>query len=165
MLVVDFVWHRTGRPAPDHTLILANGKRRHRAAVIAWLGNAIADGTQGPDLSAIPSIALGQGEVLRDGAAAQYGSDAVADVINFELKNARSGGSMECRSGQYFDENDGTPATFTNRFDSESGCHARQRSPPTAKSAPKQAFRGKTPEGIAHACRLHLESILGTLPT
>ncbi|MYH27833.1 MAG: TonB-dependent receptor [Acidobacteria bacterium] len=97
--------------APDHTLILVNGKRRHRAAVIAWLGNGVADGAQGPDLSSIPSIALRQVEVLRDGAAAQYGSDAIAGVINFELKNARSGGSMELRSGQYFDQNDGTPAT------------------------------------------------------
>ena len=97
--------------APDHTLILVNGKRRHRAAVIAWLGNGIADGAQGPDLSAIPSIALRQVEVLRDGAAAQYGSDAIAGVINFELKNARSGGSMEFRTGQFFDENDGNPAT------------------------------------------------------
>ena len=97
--------------APDHTLILVNGKRRHRAAVIAWLGNGIADGAQGPDLSAIPSIALRQVEVLRDGAAAQYGSDAIAGVINFELKNARSGGSMEFRTGRYFDGNDGDPAT------------------------------------------------------
>ena len=97
--------------APDHTLILVNGKRRHRAAVIAWLGNGIADGAQGPDLSAIPSIALRQVEVLRDGAAAQYGSDAIAGVINLELKNARSGGSMEFRTGQFYDENDGDPAT------------------------------------------------------
>ena len=95
--------------APDHTLILVNGKRRHRAAVIAWLGNGIADGAQGPDLSAIPSIALRQVEVLRDGAAAQYGSDAIAGVMNFELKNARSGGSMEFRTGRYFDANDGRP--------------------------------------------------------
>ena len=97
--------------APDHTLILVNGKRRHRAAVIAWLGNGIADGAQGPDLSTIPAIALRQVEVLRDGAAAQYGSDAIAGVINFELKNARSGGSVEFRTGQYFDENDGDPGT------------------------------------------------------
>ena len=62
--------------APDHTLVLVNGKRRHRAAVIAWLGNGVADGAQGPDLSIIPAIALRQAEVLRDGAAAQYGSDA-----------------------------------------------------------------------------------------
>ena len=97
--------------APDHTLILVNGKRRHRAAVIAWLGNGVADGAQGPDLSAIPSIALRQVEVLRDGAAAQYGSDAIAGVINFELKNAREGGSIEFRTGQFYTENDGDPAT------------------------------------------------------
>ena len=97
--------------APDHTLVLVNGKRRHRAAVIAWLGNGIADGSQGPDLSAIPSIALRQVEVLRDGAAAQYGSDAIAGVINFELKNAREGGSLEFRTGQFYTENDGDPST------------------------------------------------------
>jgi iron complex outermembrane receptor protein len=62
--------------APDHTLVLINGKRRHRAAVIYWLGNGVANGAQGPDISMIPSIALKQVEVLRDGAAAQYGSDA-----------------------------------------------------------------------------------------
>ncbi len=54
--------------APDHTLILVNGKRRHRAAVITWLGNGIADGSQGPDISIIPSIAIRQAEVLRGGA-------------------------------------------------------------------------------------------------
>ena len=97
--------------APDHTLILVNGKRRHRAAVIAWLGNGVADGAQGPDLSVIPAIALRQAEVLRDGAAAQYGSDAIAGVMNFELKNARSGGSFEIRSGRHYDENDGDPST------------------------------------------------------
>ena len=97
--------------APDHTLILVNGKRRHRAAVIAWLGNGIADGAQGPDLSSIPSIALRQVEVLRDGAAAQYGSDAIAGVINFELKNAREGGSLEFRTGRFYAENDGDPST------------------------------------------------------
>ena len=97
--------------APDHTLILVNGKRRHRAAVIAWLGNGIADGAQGPDLSVIPSIALRQVEVLRDGAAAQYGSDAIAGVMNFELKNNRSGGNLEYRTGRFSDENAGDPST------------------------------------------------------
>ena len=97
--------------APDHTLILVNGKRRHRAAVITWLGNGIADGAQGPDLSVIPSIAIRQAEVLRDGAAAQYGSDAIAGVINFQLKDARSGGSMEFRTGRYVDANTGDTRT------------------------------------------------------
>ncbi len=92
--------------APDHTLVLINGKRRHRAAVIYWLGNGVADGAQGPDISAIPSIALRQVEVLRDGASAQYGSDAIAGVMNFMLKDDRQGGSVEVRSGTY-SEGDG----------------------------------------------------------
>ncbi len=89
--------------APDHTLVLVNGKRRHRAAVIYWLGNGVADGAQGPDISAIPSIALRQAEVLRDGASAQYGSDAIAGVMNFLLKDDSSGGSVEVRSGSFQD--------------------------------------------------------------
>ena len=97
--------------APDHTLILVNGKRRHRAAVITWLGNGIADGSQGPDISIIPSIALRQAEVLRDGAAAQYGSDAIAGVMNFQLKDDPSGGSVEFRTGRFLDENSGETDT------------------------------------------------------
>ncbi len=87
--------------APDHTLVLVNGKRRHRAAVITWLGAGLADGSQGPDIAAIPSLALQGVEVLRDGAAAQYGSDAIAGVINFNLKNSNSEGSAEIKYGQY----------------------------------------------------------------
>ena len=97
--------------APDHTLILVNGKRRHRAAVITWLGNGIADGSQGPDLSVVPSIAVRQAEVLRDGAAAQYGSDAIAGVMNFQLKDASSGGSLEFRTGAFRDANPGDTST------------------------------------------------------
>ena len=97
--------------APDHTLVLVNGKRRHRSAVITWLGNGIADGSQGPDISIIPSIAIRQVEVLRDGAAAQYGSDAIAGVMNFQLKDDPSGGSLEVQSGGFFDANSGNPAT------------------------------------------------------
>jgi iron complex outermembrane receptor protein len=92
--------------APDHTLVLINGKRRHRAAVIYWLGNGVADGAQGPDISAIPSIALKQVEVLRDGAAAQYGSDAIAGVMNFILKDDAEGVSLEAKVGEY-SEGDG----------------------------------------------------------
>ena len=87
--------------APDHTLVLVNGKRRHRGAVIAWQGNGVADGAQGADISTIPAIALRQIEVLRDGAAAQYGSDAIAGVLNFLLRDDRSGGSVELRSGTH----------------------------------------------------------------
>lgn len=88
---------------PDQTLVLVNGKRRHRAAVIAFLGGGISDGAQGPDISVIPAIALRQVEVLRDGAAAQYGSDAIAGVMNFQLKNASEGGSLEAKWGEYYD--------------------------------------------------------------
>ena len=87
--------------APDHTLLLVNGKRRHRASVIAWLGNGLSDGAQGADLSPIPSIALKQVEVLRDGASAQYGSDAIAGVMNLQLKDNYEGGSFEIKPGIY----------------------------------------------------------------
>jgi iron complex outermembrane recepter protein len=92
--------------APDHTLLLINGKRRHRAAVINWLGNGVANGSQGPDIATIPAIALKQVEVLRDGAAAQYGSDAIAGVLNFILKDDSEGGTVEVKYGQ-FQEGDG----------------------------------------------------------
>ncbi len=84
---------------PDHTLVLINGKRRHRAAVIHWLGNGVADGAQGPDVSPIPALALKRVEMLRDGASAQYGSDAIAGVLNFELNDSYEGGSLFVRTG------------------------------------------------------------------
>ncbi|KGJ89362.1 TonB-dependent receptor plug domain-containing protein [Thalassotalea sp. ND16A] len=90
----------------DSTLILVNGKRRHRASVIAFQGGGVNDGAQGPDISVIPSVALKQVEVLRDGAAAQYGSDAIAGVMNFVLKDDRDGGSMSVKYGEY-SEGDG----------------------------------------------------------
>ena len=86
--------------AHDHTLVLVNGKRRHRSSVIAWFAG-VTDGAQGPDISTIPTIALRQVEVLRDGASAQYGSDAIAGVMNFLLKDSRSGGSLEFNTGTY----------------------------------------------------------------
>jgi iron complex outermembrane receptor protein len=97
--------------APDHTLMLVNGKRRHRASVITWLGNGISNGSQGPDAAAIPALALKRIEVLRDGASAQYGSDAIAGVMNFVLSDAREGGSVEVRYGEY-KEGDGEQVTI-----------------------------------------------------
>lgn len=91
----------------DSTLVLLNGKRRHRSSVISFLGGGINDGAQGPDLSVIPGIAMKQVEVLRDGAAAQYGSDAIAGVINFVLKDAAEGGTVEVKRGEYY-AGDGT---------------------------------------------------------
>jgi len=97
--------------APDHTLLLVNGKRRHRAAVITWLGNGVSNGSQGPDTAAIPALALKNVEVLRDGAAAQYGSDAIAGVMNFVLNDANEGLILEAKVGQ-FSEGDGTAVTL-----------------------------------------------------
>ena len=97
--------------APDATLVLVNGKRRHRAAVIALLGAGISGGSQGPDLSAIPAIALDRLEVLRDGASAQYGSDAIAGVMNFVLKSDSDGSMFDVKLGSHF-EGDGNAVTF-----------------------------------------------------
>ena len=92
--------------SPDSTLVLVNGKRRHRAAVITFLGGGIADGSHGPDISVIPAIALKQVEVLRDGASSQYGSDAIAGVMNFVLKDAPDGATITGEWGQTY-EGDG----------------------------------------------------------
>ena len=96
---------------PDSTLVLINGKRRHRASVITFLGGGVSDGSQGPDLASIPYIALQRVEVLRDGASAQYGSDAIAGVLNFVLKDDAQGGRVETRWGQYY-EDDGASWTI-----------------------------------------------------
>ncbi len=100
---------------PDSTLILINGKRRHRGSVLTFLGGGISDGAHAPDLAVIPAIALKRVEVLRDGAAAQYGSDAVAGVMNFELKDAPDSGTAETRWGQYY-AGDGDTASIAANF-------------------------------------------------
>ncbi len=93
--------------SPDHVLVLMNGKRRHRGANIATFSGGNTDGAQGPDISAIPAIALKQIQVLRDGAAAQYGSDAIAGVINFILDDSAEGGRVEAKYADTYD-GDGT---------------------------------------------------------
>ncbi|WP_282294906.1 TonB-dependent receptor [Stenotrophomonas sp. PS02289] len=97
---------------PDNTLLLVNGKRFHRSAVITFLGHGLSDGAQGPDLSVFPSLALEQVDVLRDGAAAQYGSDAIAGVLNFGLKKLREGGTAEVFTGKYY-EGDGLTTQYS----------------------------------------------------
>ena len=94
---------------PDQTLVLINGKRRHKSALI-HVNTSVGRGAAGTDINAIPSSAIRQVDVLRDGASALYGSDAIAGVLNFELKNADSGGTVTASLGQTF-ESDGT--TFT----------------------------------------------------
>ena len=101
--------------AADHTLVLVNGKRRHRSSVILWAAGGISDGAQGPDTSVFPTAALKTVSVLRDGAASQYGSDALAGVINFELKDASEGGSISVKAGQY-GEGDGAQQYVSGNF-------------------------------------------------
>ncbi len=91
-----------GLPADD-TLVLVNGKRRHRSAAVQF-GR---QGTHFPDIAQVPPIALRQVEVLRDGASAQYGSDAIAGVINFILKDSREGISFETKTGYLTETGDG----------------------------------------------------------
>ena len=96
----------------DATLILMNGKRRHRGSVITWLGGGISDGAHAPDVASIPAIAVDRVEVLRDGASAQYGSDAIAGVINFALRDDSEGGTLEARWGRNY-EGDGAAFTLS----------------------------------------------------
>jgi len=95
--------------SPDQVLVLVNGKRRHTSAVINVNGTS-GRGSAPVDLNAIPLAAIDHVEVLRDGAAAQYGSDAIAGVINIILKKGAEGGDAEVTYGQY-DEGDGTQTT------------------------------------------------------
>ncbi len=86
---------------PDSMLVLVNGKRRHRSSVIT-VSSATAPGSHGPDLAAIPGIAVERIEVLRDAASAQYGSDAVAGVLNFVLKQRPDARVAETRWGRTY---------------------------------------------------------------
>ena len=85
----------------DNIIVLFNGKRRHRSSSIALKGSALNHGSQGPDLNMIPSIAVKQVEILRDGASAQYGADAVAGVINMQLRDSAHGVLVKVQGGQY----------------------------------------------------------------
>jgi len=87
----------------DQTLILVDGKRRHRSALVQFFAPAAGNGAHAPDVGMIPSIALKRVEVLRDGAASQYGSDAIAGVINFVTKDASDGGAVELQYGQHYE--------------------------------------------------------------
>ena len=90
---------------PDQTLVLVNGKRRHKSALL-HVNTSVGRGTAGTDFNAIPSSAIERIEVLRDGAAAQYGSDAIAGVINIVLKDDVDTGDADIYWGQTY-EGDG----------------------------------------------------------
>jgi iron complex outermembrane recepter protein len=90
---------------PDQVLVLVNGKRRHQQALLN-VQQTIARGSAGYDINAIPASAIDHIEVLRDGAAAQYGSDAIAGVINIILKNQTGATDLNLDLGQTY-EGDG----------------------------------------------------------
>lgn len=87
--------------SPDQTLVLVNGKRRHQSSLLN-LNGSVGRGSTGADLNTIPTSAIQRVEILRDGAAAQYGSDAIAGVINIILKNAKEGGSVVANAGTHY---------------------------------------------------------------
>ena len=89
--------------APDQALVLIDGKRRHRSALVQFFAPAAGNGAHGVDIGMIPSIALKRVEVLRDGASSQYGSDAIAGVMNFVTKNASEGGEYQVQYGQHYE--------------------------------------------------------------
>ena len=90
--------------APDQTLVMINGKRRHRAALVAEFTPGAGKGAHGPNIGMIPSIAIKNVEILRDGAAAQYGADAIAGVVNFQMKDAAEGGALRVQYGEFYQD-------------------------------------------------------------
>ncbi|KFN43495.1 TonB-dependent receptor plug domain-containing protein [Arenimonas oryziterrae] len=102
----DLIWPASLRGmGPDQVLVLVNGKRRHQQALVN-VQQSIGRGSAGTDINSIPVTAIERIEVLRDGASAQYGSDAIAGVINIILKNQSDGGSVNAEIGQTY-EGDG----------------------------------------------------------
>ena len=98
----------------DHTLVLLNGKRRHRTAVIHYYGAGQAAGSSGVDMNAFPASAIERLEVLRDGAAAQYGSDAIAGVVNVVLKEGAFAPFFSVDLGEYMTSEDNPAALPSN---------------------------------------------------
>jgi iron complex outermembrane receptor protein len=87
--------------SPDHTLVLVNGWRRHQTALLNTFPIGSAAGSSGVDLNAIPAGAVDRIEVLRDGASAQYGSDAIAGVVNMVLKEGQFTPFLNVNGGRY----------------------------------------------------------------
>ncbi len=103
---------------PDQVLVLINGKRRHTTSLVNVNGT-FGRGNVGTDLNAIPATAIDKIEVLRDGAAAQYGSDAIAGVINIKLKEATDQLAVSLTAGGNFTSNIGPFAGETKSVDGE----------------------------------------------
>lgn len=92
--------------SPDQTLVLVNGKRRHVSALLN-INGTVGRGAAAVDMNSIPALAIDRIEVLRDGASSQYGSDAIAGVINIRLKTASDSGRAVASYGKYVTTLDG----------------------------------------------------------
>lgn len=140
---------------PDQTLVLVNGKRRHNSALV-HVNGSVGRGTAGTDLNAIPLSAIKRIEVLRDGAAAQYGSDAIAGVINIELNDSVGQTQVGVNTGQMTEGDGETVQAFASHgfalgskgvlhlsaeyrdrgFTDRSGIDPRQQYPTTSEGTP-----------------------------
>ena len=112
---------------PDQTLVLINGKRRHQSSLINVFGTR-GRGNTGTDLNAIPVAAIKRIEILRDGASAQYGSDAIAGVINIVLKDDTDGLTGNVTYGAYSTAADGTFDPGTANADGENRLYDKDKS-------------------------------------
>lgn len=100
--------------SPNHTLVMVNGKRRHANSILQVINGAFG-GSAAPSIDLIPPDIVKRIEVLQDGAAAQYGSDAIAGVINIILKSDTEGATIKLNSGQYYD-GEGTTYSISGNF-------------------------------------------------
>ncbi|MEK7315175.1 MAG: TonB-dependent receptor [Candidatus Eisenbacteria bacterium] len=100
--------------SPDHTLVLIDGARRHQTAVVNTFAYGTNAGSSGVDMNALPSSAIDRIEVLRDGASAQYGSDAIAGVVNVVTKKGRFTPFVNVTSGRYTPDDYGDDGTTVN---------------------------------------------------
>jgi iron complex outermembrane receptor protein len=105
--------------SPNHTLVMVNGKRRHGNSILQVINGAFG-GSAAPSIDLIPPDIVQRIEILQDGAAAVYGSDAIAGVINIILKSDTSGGAVRASAGQYYD-GEGTTYSASGNFGMEVG--------------------------------------------
>lgn len=127
--------------APDHTLVLVNGKRRHTSSLVN-LNGSVGRGSMAVDINLIPANAIRQIEVLRDGAAAQYGSDAIAGVINFRLNDSAEGVSLSAQYGQHVTTLDGVPDISSVSFNDDGTLNIQEGDDRTRRDGEELTIRG-----------------------
>ena len=130
--------------SPNDTLVLINGKRRHPTANLHVLGGPY-QGAATADLGLIPVDAIDHVEVLQDGAAAQYGTDAIAGVVNIILKGSNSGGVVDATGGAYYQGDGDTGALSSATSAWRSATRASSMSPARRASMASAGEAAPTP--------------------